>query len=125
MLCGYIPYTLAMELVDCSGEHVAYGNDVKIIINKPRPKWIEDKAGPKPLSTILENRPEGGLPCTQQILLLLEDGSMERAALREKMRKLGYASETIRGTLWKMRFAGRIVCEGSPNSPKQKISKAK
>ncbi len=72
-LYGYIDYSLAMELVDCSGDHNYGYNGAKICIpeglNKNPPykdgyDYLSGLAGKKPKSKIASNRPEG-FPCTK------------------------------------------------------------
>lgn len=135
-LYGYISYSLAMEIVDCSGEHDFGWNDAKVIIHKPNPRkypedekyvegynLLEKRAGEKPMSKTAENRPTGAHPCTKQILLILEEGPIKRQELRHRILRMGYEMTTFRGAIWRMAHDGRIICEGSPHSPKQVISK--
>lgn len=124
-LYGYITYSLAMQLVDCSKRH--YGGEVKIMIpasyNKKEPylegyKYLANLAGSKPTY-------RSGKPCTKRILELLGAGPMERKILREALKSEDYPVNQIAGALKRMTKDGRVVLTGSAWSPKQLIEKVK
>lgn len=134
-LYGYIDYDLACELVDCSGSHSFYHNDAKILIpsgiNKKDPysegyEYLLSLAGKKPKSFSLQLVGRSSYtPCTVRILKVLEEGSIERKQLREKLKAEGYPVNRICGALKVMVNDGRIIEHGSPNSPHQLIEKCK
>ena len=125
-LYGNIDYDKASDLVACSGRHGFYNSSAKVMIpanlNKEAPyregyKYLANLAGEKP-------RPESEyvarkMPCTKRILEELEDGGVERKVLRDKLQEEGYPVNRIAGALKRMVNDGRIVAQGSPNSPHQ------
>lgn len=132
-LYGYIPYSLAKDLVACSGSHDFGYNQAKICIpaslNAGQPPYKEgynilsDLAGKKPASQISLSRPEGAPPCTKRIIQVVEnEKSITRRNLRETLISEGYASQTIRNALNRMIKAKRLQAKGSPYSPNQEIS---
>lgn len=134
-LYGYIPYEMAMELVDCSGTHKKYNNNVKICILKDKnirqgykdgyEYCVENALNEKRKSYVSCTRPEGYPPCTKQIIKILkqQEGSMiSRGKLREEIVKnIGYPATTFRSAVKSLEKTNRIRTEGDSLSPKQKI----
>lgn len=134
-LYGYIPYSLAMETVKCSGMHNSGYNSAKICIPaslnkddmyKEGYKRLRKRAGDKPTGYIKKNRPEGGLPCTRRILAELEkeNNQITRKKLRDTLTNEGYQVKTVCGAINRLRKQSKIEVEGSPNSPNQIIKKS-
>ena len=100
-LYGYISYEVGKELVECSGRHGYYKNDMKVMIpacyNQKPPfqegyRYLANLAGPKPIFSF-------GPPCTKRILKVLEKGPMERKQLRDMLFDEGYPKSRIAGAL--------------------------
>lgn len=139
-LYGNIDYSIAKELVDCSGEHDYGYNTAKICIpfslnsaeeyQEGYQYLVENALNEKPKSIISKNRPKGWKPCTKHILDVLEQyGEMTRKELREMIRsdyysdKKGYELSTIRQALKNLQKTNRIVISSDTNYDKQIISK--
>ena len=129
-LYGYIPYEDAEQIVDCSGRHSYYGNNVKIcIIEKDNRsenhsmayRELLKVAGEKPMSVIARNRPGNAPPCTKRILqIMTERKRMLRRTLRKMIINEGYREVTFRRALNDLLWT-KLSCEGEPQSPKQII----
>ncbi len=129
-LYGYIPYSRAVELgLDCSGMHDRGYNDAKICIpesinrkeHKEGYKYLRDEAGKKPVN---HRKTVAHKPCTKMILELLSESSvMERGELRDKILEFGYEGTTFRNAIRTLIKTNRIVTEGTPQSPHQKITR--
>ena len=122
-LYGYIDYSLAMELVDCSGDHDYGYNGAKICIpeglNKNPPykdgyDYLSGLAGKKPKSKIASNRPEGFPPCTKYILeQLRKQNKMPRLPLRKKVvDEAGYQPITWCSAIKRLQWQGKIIVVG-------------
>ena len=139
-LYGYIDYSIAKELVDCSGMHEFGDNSAKICIpfslnNKKEYQegylyLVEHAENEKPQSKISINRPIGWKPCTKYILDMLEEhGEMTRKELREMIRsdyysgKEGYELNTIRQALKRLQRTNRVVISSNTDYDKQIITK--
>ena len=117
-LYGYIPYSLAEQLVDCSGKHEKGYNLAKICI----PAKLNDKHpykdGFRYLKSIAENekpriRPKGFPACTKLVLdLLIENKQLMRKEVYEKIEKdidkQGYEKKTIRNTINNLKRQGKV-----------------
>lgn len=130
---GYIDYSKAAELVDCSGSHKKYNNGAKVCILKGlnirngHQKGYEkcfNRAGKRPPSNISQTRPEGKPPCTKRILEVLnqETACISRKDLREKIRADGYSDITFRSAMNTLIKQRRAAAQGDSRSPGQKIS---
>lgn len=130
-LYGYIEYSLAVKLVNCSGMHDFGYNYAKICIpesiNKSEEyregyRILKKEAGSKPTGSIKKNRPVNGMPCTKRILKEIDkEGVVTRKALRDKLHEEGYRIKTICNAINSLRKQNKICVTGSPNSPKQII----
>ena len=129
-LYGYLSYEEAKKLnINCSGQHDMYKNgEAKICIparcNKGEYeegyKYLMGLAGEKP--DIRHRNPEGKGPCTKMILSLLnEKNTCERKELRDQITSMGYEVNTFRNAIKRLLNQGKVVTEGSPYSPCQKI----
>lgn len=102
---------MAMELVDCSGEHKDYNRDAKICLieslnikngNKEGYYYLKEQAGTKPPSWIGKNRPDNYPLCTKQIIKELIDSkstTMSREVLRDIILKIGYPETTFHSAI--------------------------
>lgn len=125
-LYGYISYELAMNEVDCSGEHRDYGGSVKVMIpkslNKDEPyrkgyNILKEEAGEKP-EYHSPNR--GKTPCSQLVRQLLHDGPKSRETLYTAIKS--YGNDTIRRCLARLRKRGEIKVTDHPYYKKQVFS---
>ena len=124
---GYIPYSKAMGLVDCSGNHNYGYNNVKVCIPASLNKegnfkegydyLVKHASGVKGMSSISCNRPEGWKPCTKTILGILaeqKDSKMVRQELRNKIGRkyradgIGFENKTICGAIKNLYKQGKI-----------------
>ena len=121
-LYGYIPYSMAKDLVNCSGLHDRDGNYARICIPASLNKadyregyrYLMSEAGEKPSGSVKSNRPEGEGPCRGCILKVLEDngGKMRRIDLRKIIvNEKGYLESTFRNAMQAMKRDGRIVVD--------------
>ena len=124
-LYGYIAYEQAIELVDCSGRHAGFGNEVKIMIPANRNNsevfrsgfmYLRSIAGKKPLY-----RQPGQKPCTKRILSLVIKGSMTRKCLRMQLKSEFYTAKQITRALKRLGKLGRVILRGSPYDSLQLI----
>ena len=132
-LYGYIDYSVAMELVDCSGEHEEIARSAKICIpkklNTKEPYWsayreLESRVeNYHPTGMIKRRRPEGGKPCTKRIEDILTDvKEIRRKELRNMLAKEGYYEATVRSALKTLEWEGRLdFSESSGNKLSQII----
>lgn len=132
-LYGYIDYSLAKDLVNCSGRHDFGYNSAKICISATSnncPKYIEgykilcEQAGPKPPSQISLSRPKGYPPCTKRILQILDQTTtITRKELRGIIINDGYEPVTFRNAMKRLERKSRIILQGSSCSGNQLVSK--
>lgn len=133
-LYGYIPYDMAVDLVDCSGLHKEYGSFAKICILKGKNIKNNCKSGydycvnqasnPKRKSFVSRTRPEGYPACTKQIIEILKqqkNGTLYRGELRKEIIEIGYPDTTFRSAVKRLGETGKIRTEGSSLSKNQKI----
>ena len=130
-LYGYISYSDAMRLVDCSGRHDEYNNDVKICIPKSmntgkyRKGYLElcRQAGEKPKSS--KPRVNNGIPCTKTILGYIEaqdNKTVARGILRKYINECGFASKQLSRALYSLQLQNKVACPGDGRDPSQQIS---
>ena len=128
-LYGYIDYHSYQSLVKCSGKHDRGYNNMKVLIPRvskkdptyPAYKKLCEAAGEKP--KFQSSHPCGMPPCTKRILALLSEEINTRGKLREILKSEGYQVTTIRNALRSLISQRKIICDGSPYSPKQIIKK--
>lgn len=120
-LYGYIPYSEAMELVDCSGRHEGYDNHAKVFIVKPKNKksiywegyqYLMGLAGKKPASN--RNTRHFPIPLRKRLLEVLDGngGSMIKTELQEKLKAEDYPVPSVTSALRAMSNDGRISADG-------------
>lgn len=147
-LYGYIPYRMAMRLVDCSGRHSGYNSDAKICIVKSKNRQAKymknyiqmvrdlrsNTKEPKQIRLCdieiekYENRnkpkPESEKPltCKQTMLLALKEnnGQLRRRDLMDAVRD-NFKLSTFRKVIKRMAADGLVTLEGSNDSINQII----
>ena len=124
-LYGYIPYERAMELVDCSGMHASYGNNVRIMIPKSRNNEEPYKTGYDHFVGIVGSkpdcRPDGQIACSKRILELVNEKPMKRGELRSKLKLEKYPVKQIAGAIKRLGKEARLVLSGSSYDRNQLI----
>lgn len=125
-LCGYIPYSVAVETVACSGLHDFGNNEAKIVICKSHNKgkyaegyaYLAALAGRKSLTSPANS--EKAKPCTKKILELLESQSLTRKELREQLLDLGYRAVTYQNAVRNLYRQGKIIIKNVRSTAHQK-----
>ena len=106
-LYGYIPYSLAMETVACSGRHDRGQNEAKVYIHSAKKGSIyydgcviaRTEADRRSVSDISKKRASGH-PCyAKELRSFLSTGSKTRQQVREHMSSLGCETSSIRNAI--------------------------
>ena len=117
-LYGFIPYSLANDLVDCSGRHEEITNNAKICIPCTSNKKSPYCEGFKYLISISQNekpriRPDGFPPCTKKIIQILKErkhitSDELRGEIQRDIDKEGYEHKTIRSAIYRLKQQNKI-----------------